>query len=98
MPAPDRAGGESTARPITYDDRRRVRELHAQDKNHNETARAIGRPPSTVSKIAGRFEPPLTFDRAPRLRPQPRGTQREGSDPLNLATQVGLTRQTSGSR
>ncbi|MFF2188128.1 helix-turn-helix domain-containing protein [Streptomyces sp. NPDC058155] len=97
MPAPDRAGGESTARPITYDDRRRVRELHAQDKNHNEIARAIGRSPSTVSKIAGQFEPPLTLT-PPKSRPQPRGTQREGSDPLNLAAQVGLTRQTSGSR
>ncbi|WP_106962511.1 helix-turn-helix domain-containing protein [Streptomyces niveus] len=61
MPAPDRAGGESKARPITDDDRRRVRELHAQDKSHNETARAIGRSPSTVSKIAGQFEPPLTL-------------------------------------
>lgn len=63
MPTPDRAGGESTTRPITDDDRRRVREMHAQDKSHNETASTIGRPPSTVSKIAGQFEPPLTFER-----------------------------------
>ncbi|MFD7121916.1 helix-turn-helix domain-containing protein [Streptomyces sp. NPDC059922] len=55
------------ARPITDDDRRRVRELHAQDKSRNEIAREIGRSPSTVSKIAGQFEPPLTFDRAPQV-------------------------------
>lgn len=52
------------ARPITDEDRRRVRELHAQDKSRNEIARALGRSPSTVSKIAAAFEPPLTFDRA----------------------------------
>ncbi|MET9914277.1 helix-turn-helix domain-containing protein [Streptomyces sp. NPDC006476] len=51
-------------RPITDDERRRVRELHAQDKSRNEIARALGRSPSTVSKIAAAFEPPLTFDRA----------------------------------
>ncbi|MEU9306943.1 helix-turn-helix domain-containing protein [Streptomyces sp. NPDC048256] len=55
------------ARPITDDDRRRVRELHAQDKSRNEIARALGRSPSTVSKIAAAFEPPLTFDRAPQV-------------------------------
>ncbi|MEU4998260.1 helix-turn-helix domain-containing protein [Streptomyces sp. NPDC021622] len=55
------------ARPITADDRRRVRELHAQDKSRNEIARALNRSPSTVSKIAAAFEPPLTFDRAPQV-------------------------------
>ncbi|MGX1631249.1 helix-turn-helix domain-containing protein [Streptomyces albidoflavus] len=55
------------ARPITDADRRRVRELHAQDKSRNEIARAIGRSPSTVSKIAAGFEPPLTFDRAAQV-------------------------------
>ncbi|MGW4727655.1 helix-turn-helix domain-containing protein [Streptomyces shenzhenensis] len=55
------------ARPITDDDRQRVRELHAQDKSRNEIARAIGRSPSTVSKIAGQFDPPLSFDRAPQV-------------------------------
>ncbi|MFM9613903.1 helix-turn-helix domain-containing protein [Streptomyces niveiscabiei] len=52
------------ARPLTDDDRRRVRELHAQGKARNEIAREIGRSPSTVSKIAGSFDPPLSFDRA----------------------------------
>ncbi|MFF5142538.1 helix-turn-helix domain-containing protein [Streptomyces sp. NPDC013157] len=51
-------------RPIDDDDRRRVRELHAAGKSRNDIARAIKRSPSTVSKIAGSFEPPLTFDRA----------------------------------
>ncbi|MCQ9706614.1 helix-turn-helix domain-containing protein [Streptomyces sp. BSP1] len=55
------------ARPITEADRRRVRELHAQDKSRNEIAKTIGRSPSTVSKIAAGFEPPLTFDRAPQV-------------------------------
>ncbi|MCO6693903.1 helix-turn-helix domain-containing protein, partial [Streptomyces sp. Vc17.3-30] len=44
-----------------------VRELHAQDKSRNEIAKTIGRSPSTVSKIAAGFEPPLTFDRAPQV-------------------------------
>lgn len=55
------------ARPITDADRRRVRELHAAGKSRNEIARALGRSPSTVSKIAGQFDPPLSFDRAPQV-------------------------------
>ncbi|WP_432194731.1 helix-turn-helix domain-containing protein [Streptomyces sp. bgisy027] len=55
------------ARPITDQDRRRVRELHAQDKSRNEIAREINRSPSTVSKIAAAFDPPLSFDRAPQV-------------------------------
>ncbi|KUN96188.1 helix-turn-helix domain-containing protein [Streptomyces caeruleatus] len=51
-------------RPIDDRDREQVRELHAQGKSRNQIARAIRRSPSTVSKIAGSFEPPLTFDRA----------------------------------
>ncbi|MET7450671.1 helix-turn-helix domain-containing protein [Streptomyces sp. NPDC005574] len=51
-------------RPIDDDDRRRVRELHAAGKSRNDIAREIRRSPSTVSKIAAAFEPPLTFDRA----------------------------------
>ncbi|WTP63606.1 helix-turn-helix domain-containing protein [Streptomyces phaeochromogenes] len=41
-----------------------MRELHAAGNSRNDIARAIKRSPSTVSKIAGSFEPPLTFDRA----------------------------------
>ncbi|MFF7234415.1 helix-turn-helix domain-containing protein [Streptomyces sioyaensis] len=51
-------------RPINDRDRKRVRELHAAGKSRNEIARAIKRSPSTVSKIAAAFDPPLTFDRA----------------------------------
>ncbi|MFD3572815.1 helix-turn-helix domain-containing protein [Streptomyces sp. NPDC058644] len=55
------------ARPITAADRRKVRELHAAGKSRNDIARAIKRSPSTVSKIAAAFEPPLSFDRAPQV-------------------------------
>lgn len=51
------------ARPIDDRDREQVRRLHAQGKARNEIARAIKRSPSTVSKIAAGFDPPLTFDR-----------------------------------
>lgn len=51
-------------RPITDRDREQVRQLHGQGKGRNDIARAIKRSPSTVSKIAAAFEPPLTFDRA----------------------------------
>ncbi|MFH8793838.1 helix-turn-helix domain-containing protein [Streptomyces sp. NPDC017941] len=52
------------ARPIDDSDREQVRRLHAQGKARNEIARKIRRSPSTVSKIAASYEPPLTFDRA----------------------------------
>lgn len=55
------------ARPIDDRDREQVRRLHARGKARNEIARAIKRSPSTVSKIAASFEPPLTFDRAPEV-------------------------------
>lgn len=51
-------------RPIDDRDREQVRRLHAKGKSRNEIARAIKRSPSTVSKIAAAFDPPLTFDRA----------------------------------
>nr|WP_236070906.1 helix-turn-helix domain-containing protein [Streptomyces polyasparticus] len=51
-------------RPIDDHDREQVRRLHAAGKSRNEIAKAIKRSPSTVSKIAAAFEPPLTFDRA----------------------------------
>ncbi|MET9253762.1 helix-turn-helix domain-containing protein [Streptomyces sp. NPDC003717] len=52
------------ARPIDDHDREKVRELHAAGKSRNHIAKAIGRSPSTVSKIAAACDPPLTFDRA----------------------------------
>ena len=51
-------------RPIDDDDREQVRTLHAQGASRNRIAKAIRRSPSTVSKIAAAFEPPLVFDRA----------------------------------
>ncbi|MFF4177640.1 helix-turn-helix domain-containing protein [Streptomyces sp. NPDC001750] len=53
------------ARPIDAKDRAAVKRLHAKGKSRNDIARAIKRSPSTVSKIAVAFDPPLTFDRAP---------------------------------
>ncbi|MEU2759380.1 helix-turn-helix domain-containing protein [Streptomyces sp. NPDC007094] len=55
------------ARPITDDDRRRVRELHAAGKSRNAIAREIRRSSSTVSKIAANLDPPLSFDRAEQV-------------------------------
>jgi hypothetical protein len=52
------------ARPITDRDRTAVRRLHGQGMSRNDIARKLKRSPSTVSKIAAAFEPPLTFDRA----------------------------------
>lgn len=55
------------ARPITDKDRQAVKRLHAKGTSRNDIARAIKRSPSTVSKIANGFDPPLTFDRAPQV-------------------------------
>lgn len=51
------------ARPIDAKDRAAVKRLHKQGKSRNDIARAIKRSPSTVSKIAAAFTPPLTFER-----------------------------------
>lgn len=40
------------ARPVTDEDRERVRELHAAGRGRNEIAREIGRPAGTVTRIA----------------------------------------------
>ncbi|MFF0001305.1 helix-turn-helix domain-containing protein [Streptomyces avermitilis] len=55
------------ARPVDDRDREQVRQLHAKGQSRNDIARAIKRSPSTVSKIAGQFDPPLSFDRAPQV-------------------------------
>ncbi|MFF8095698.1 helix-turn-helix domain-containing protein [Streptomyces sp. NPDC016675] len=55
------------ARPITAKDRAAVKRLHADGKSRNDIARALKRSPSTVSKIANAFDPPLKFDRAPQV-------------------------------
>jgi hypothetical protein len=49
------------ARPITDEDRRRVKALHAAGRNRNQIAKEIGRSGSTVSKIAAELD--LSFDR-----------------------------------
>ncbi|NEA19824.1 helix-turn-helix domain-containing protein [Streptomyces halstedii] len=51
-------------RPITDTDRRAVRRHHAAGMSRNDIARKLKRSPSTVSKIANSFDPPLSFDRA----------------------------------
>lgn len=50
------------ARPITEDDRRQVRDLHAAGASRNAIAEAIGRSGATVSKIADELG--LSFDRS----------------------------------
>ena len=49
------------ARPITEEDRRKVRDLHAAGESRNAIAKLIGRGAATVSKIA--VEEGLSFDR-----------------------------------
>lgn len=53
------------ARPLTPKDRKRVAELHAAGKSRNDIARAIGRSPSTVSKLAR--EQGLSFERGAQV-------------------------------
>jgi hypothetical protein len=48
--------------PITEDDKRRVRDLHAAGESRNAIAEAIGRSGASVSKIAKELE--LSFDRS----------------------------------
>lgn len=50
------------ARPITEEDRRKVRDLHAAGESRNHIAEAIGRSGATVSKIADELG--LSFDRS----------------------------------
>lgn len=50
------------ARPITEEDRRKVRDLHAAGESRNAIAEAIGRSGATVSKIADELG--LSFDRS----------------------------------
>lgn len=50
------------ARPITDEDKRRVRDLHAAGESRNHIAEAIGRSGATVSKIAEELG--LSFDRS----------------------------------
>ncbi|WHM36302.1 helix-turn-helix domain-containing protein [Streptomyces sp. BPTC-684] len=53
------------ARLIDDRDRAQVRRLHAEGKARNEIARAMGRSPSTVSKIAAALG--LSFERGPEV-------------------------------
>lgn len=52
--------------PITEEDHRRVRELHAQGLSRNAIAREMGRSARTVSRIAEEHQ--LTFVRGPQVR------------------------------
>ncbi|MEU9140391.1 helix-turn-helix domain-containing protein [Streptomyces sp. NPDC048404] len=78
-------------RPIDDHDREQVRELHAQGNGRNDIARAIGRSPSTVSKIAASFEPPLVFDRAAEVAV---ATEVRRADLAARRTALALTLQT----
>lgn len=53
-------GVNSSHRPVTEEDYRRVRELHAEGLGRNEIARRMNRGPRTVSVIAAELD--LTFD------------------------------------
>ncbi|WP_202516588.1 helix-turn-helix domain-containing protein [Streptomyces sp. SID161] len=54
------------ARPVTDQDRKRVRELHAEGKGRNEIANALGRSGRTISTIAKDLG--LSFSRAAEVR------------------------------
>ncbi|WP_445524789.1 helix-turn-helix domain-containing protein [Streptomyces cyslabdanicus] len=56
------------ARPVTDEERERVRELHAAGKGRNEIAAELKRSGRTISKIAASFDPPLSFARAAEVR------------------------------
>jgi hypothetical protein len=51
--------------PVTEQDKRRVRELHARNLSRNAIAREMGRSGRTVSRIADELG--LSFDRAPTV-------------------------------
>lgn len=50
-------------RLVTDEDRKAVRRLAAQGLGRNEIARELNRSPRTISVIAGKLDPPVTFDR-----------------------------------
>lgn len=50
-------------RPVTDQDRDAVRRLAADGKGRNEIARELKRSPRTISQIAEKLDPPVTFDR-----------------------------------
>ncbi|MFD5266743.1 helix-turn-helix domain-containing protein [Streptomyces sp. NPDC058335] len=54
------------ARPVTDEDRRRVRELHAEGKGRNAIARELKRSGRTISAIAEDLG--ISFDRAAEVR------------------------------
>ncbi|XVU25795.1 helix-turn-helix domain-containing protein [Actinoplanes sp. CA-054009] len=53
-------------RPVTEDDHRRVRELHAQGKSRNAIAKELGRSGRTISRIAAELK--LDFERTEATR------------------------------
>lgn len=50
-------------RPVTDKERAAVRRLAAEGKGRNEIARELERSPRTISLIAEKLDPPVTFDR-----------------------------------
>lgn len=57
-----------SSNPVTDAERERVRELHAQGKGRNEIAKILGRGGRTISAIAAKLDPPISFDRAAEVR------------------------------
>lgn len=55
-----------TAKPVTDEERQRVRELHAEGKGRNEIAEILGRGGRTISTIAKSLG--LSFSRAAEVR------------------------------
>ncbi|MEV1079884.1 helix-turn-helix domain-containing protein [Streptomyces sp. NPDC050211] len=55
-----------TAKPVTDEERERVRELHAEGKGRNEIAEILGRGGRTISTIAKELG--LSFSRAAEVR------------------------------
>lgn len=55
-----------TAKPVTAEERQRVRELHAEGKGRNEIAEILGRGGRTISTIAKELG--LSFSRAAEVR------------------------------
>lgn len=50
-------------RPVTEDDFQAVRRLAKQGLGRNAIARELKRSPRTISEIAAKLDPPVTFDR-----------------------------------
>lgn len=69
-----------TAKPVTDEERERVRQLHAEGKGRNEIAEILGRGGRTISTIAKDLG--LSFSRAAEVR-QAKSTTSTRTRPAN---------------